>query len=153
MMIAIAICNHTPMATAHDFGLILISVEYTTHCYVDFGQTARTFTCFGAHSNLHVLLLADDGAITHNPIYVCDHTPIATAHGSGWILIAVEYTTHCHVDFGRAESTHARSFVLVHVRIWMCCCLVTMIAIARQCVVFMYQTALQWQRLTTPDGY
>ena len=67
-MIAIAIYNHTPMVTAHDFGWILISVEYTTHCYVDFGRTARTSICFGAHSNLHVLLLAEDGAITHKPI-------------------------------------------------------------------------------------
>ena len=47
--------------TAHDdSGLILISVEYTTHCYVDFGRTARTFIFFGAHSNLDVLLLGYD---------------------------------------------------------------------------------------------
>ena len=39
------------MATAHDSGLTLISAEYTTHCHADFGQTARTFICFGAHSN------------------------------------------------------------------------------------------------------
>ena len=50
-------CNHTSMATAHISGLILISVEYTTHWYVDFGQTARTFIRFGAHLNLDVLLL------------------------------------------------------------------------------------------------
>ena len=70
-------CNHTAMATAHDSGLILISVEYTTHCYVDFGQTARTFIYFGAHSNLDMLLLANDDRNQHSnynglqlPIYI-----------------------------------------------------------------------------------
>ena len=50
------------MPTVHDYGLILISisVEYTTHFYVDFGRTARTFICFGAHSNLDVLLPSYD---------------------------------------------------------------------------------------------
>ena len=53
-MCRIYVPNRTPMATAHDDSvLILISVENTTHCYVDFGQTARTFICFGAHSNLY----------------------------------------------------------------------------------------------------
>ena len=65
----IYVCDHTPIATAHGSGWILIAVDYTTHSYVvDFGRTARTFICFGAHSNLNVLLLADDGAITHKPI-------------------------------------------------------------------------------------
>ena len=50
-MIEIAICNHTPMATAYDSGLILISVEYMTHSYVDFGPTEviRTFICLSVH--------------------------------------------------------------------------------------------------------
>ena len=53
-------CNHTPMATAHDCELILTSVEYTTHCYVDLGRTGRAFICFSAHLNLVMLLLGYD---------------------------------------------------------------------------------------------
>ena len=56
----ICVCDHTPIATAHGSGWILIAVDYTTYCYVDFGRTESTSICFGAHSNLHVLLLADD---------------------------------------------------------------------------------------------
>ena len=113
-MVAIAqIRNHTPMATTHDSGWILIAVEYTTHCYVDFGRTTQkggTFICFGAHSNLQVLLLGYDDRNYTTVFYICirtcNHAPMATAHGSGWILIAVDYTTHCYVvDFGRTART------------------------------------------------
>ena len=88
------------MATAHDSGLILISVEYTTRCYVDFGRTERTFICFGAHSNLEVLLLGYDDynycTYTHSPcIYTCNYTPMAMTHDSGLI----------DIDFGGIYDT------------------------------------------------
>ena len=97
------ICNHTPMATAHDSGLISISVEYTTHCYLDFGRTARTFICFGAHSNLDVLMLGClrwlqfhtrvplyiPMATAHDSGLICNYAAMATIHGSGLILIFV----------------------------------------------------------------
>ena len=95
------------MLTAHDSGWILISVEYTTHCYVDFGQSGRKFIWFGAHSNLDVLLLGYDGSSAHKPMchYTYNHTPMATAHNSELILISVEYAIHCYVDFGRTVCT------------------------------------------------
>ena len=77
-------------------------------CYVDFGRAGRTLICFGAHSNLDVLLLGyydDDRECTPVwNIYTCNHI-MATALDSGLILISVEYTAHCHVDFGRAART------------------------------------------------
>ena len=101
------------MPTVHNSGLILISVKHMT---VDFGRTARTFICFGAHSNLGMLLLANDDCnftlVCHIYIhvYACNHTAMATAHDSGLILISVEYTTRCYVDFGRTERTHVYFF-------------------------------------------
>ena len=72
----IYVCDHTPIATAHGSGWILIAVDYTTHSYVvDFGRTARTFICFGAHSNLNVLLLGYDD---HN----CYMQPHSNGDGS-----------------------------------------------------------------------
>ena len=98
-------CNHTPMATVHDSGLI--SVEYTTRCYVDFGRTACTFICFGAHSNLDVLLLGYDvrNCTPMCHIYICNQTSMTTAHNSGLIFISVKYMTHCHVGFAWTNSS------------------------------------------------
>ena len=121
-------CNQTPMATAHEFGLKLILVEYTTHCYVDFGPTedSRTFICFNAHSNLDVLLLA---WLRWSQLHTCvlyiytyNQTPMATAHDSGFILISVEYR---HIVMLTLDQQRAgvRLFVLVYIRIWICCCL------------------------------
>ena len=96
------------MATAHGSEMILISVEHTAHCHVDFGRAGRTLIYLGAHANLDVSLLGyDDRNCTPVcNIHTCNHTPMTTAHGSGLILISVEYTTHyCYVDFGRLIST------------------------------------------------
>ena len=85
------------MATPYDSGLILISVEYTTHCYVDFERPARTFICFGAHLKLNVLLRGyDDRKCTPVCyIYACNHTPMATGRSRLWI----------DIDFGGIYDT------------------------------------------------
>ena len=43
------------------------------------------------------------------------------------------------------DEQHVRLFVVVHIRIWMCCCLVAMIAIADLCAILcIYTTTLQY---------
>ena len=37
-------------------------------------------------------------------------------------------------------------FVLVHIRIWMCCCLVTMIAITHPSSICIHANTLQWRQ-------
>ena len=48
------------------------------------------------------------------------------------------------------DEQYVRLFVLVHIRIGMCCCLVMMVAIAQLCAiyVYVYATTLQWRRLS-----
>ena len=103
--------------------------------HVDFGRTARTFICFGAHSNVGVLLL---GYNDRN--YTCKRLPLYMqphCNGDGSRLLI-------DIDCGgiydallvmlTLHEQRVRLFVLVLIRIWMCCCLVTKIAITHATV-------------------
>ena len=106
---------HTPMAMAHASGLILIAVEYTTHACVDFGRTVpRRFICFGAYwnsDNIYVVWLQSTQLIVfYIYIYTCNHTPMATAHGSKlmymqllWLQWRWFTAPDIYIDFGAGQ--------------------------------------------------
>ena len=121
-----------------------------------FWRPARTFICFGAHSNLDVLLrrtcLQWCITIAH-PCAIYKHATTLqwwrlTTPDSYWFRWNIR-----HIVMLTLDEQRVRLFGFVHIQIWMCCCLVTMIAIAHQYAVFIYKTPLQWRRLTTLDWY
>ena len=76
-------------------------------------------------------------AIAHPPVCYIYATTLQwrrLTYDSGWILISVEYTTHVMLTL---DEQRVRLFVLMHIRISMCCFLVTMIAIAHLSDVYM----------------
>ena len=111
--IAIMLFKYTTMATTHarlriDFDFVGISGTVSCCLWTDRGSLSSLYVGISAFSNSKVLFLGVECTMARSQLHTLvlfKYTTMATTHGSGLILILLEYLERCHVVFGRAACT------------------------------------------------